>query len=154
MICTIISDKHEICGLCKNEHEKYILNIKKNIAQSIWELLCKGYNEYFINCEYGIPLWAAEIIIALKKYNNISLNIVVPFEEQCKNWTEEERNRYYECHEKADSVTIISTHFNKNCYETADEYMISRSDIILMSGISRNVNYYADIYNVPVKRIS
>ena len=32
-----------------------------------------------MNCEYGVPLWSAEIIIALQMYNDIELNIAMPY---------------------------------------------------------------------------
>lgn len=83
MICTIISDGSELDRNCRNEKEKPYPEIKGRLRETIWKLFCEGYTEFYVNCEYGIPLWTAEIITALKLYNDIVLNIVVPFEEQC-----------------------------------------------------------------------
>lgn len=38
-------------------------------------MYCNGYDTFQVNCEYGIPLWTAEIITALKMYNSIFLDI-------------------------------------------------------------------------------
>ena len=116
MICAIISTGEELLLECKNEHEMPYTEIKTKLREKIWELYRKGFNSFYVNCEYGVPLWAAEIICAMKMYNNIELHIVVPHEEQSINWNEEYRDRYYNAHICADDVYTISTRCHKNCY--------------------------------------
>lgn len=82
MTCTIISAGEELLLDNKNEHEPPYPMIKEKLRELIWELYCKGYHCFYVNCEYGVPLWTAEIIAALKMYNDITLNIVLPYEEQ------------------------------------------------------------------------
>ena len=129
MVCTIVSDKLEVNFIYK----KHTQDIKKKIT----EMVC-------------IPLWTAEIITALKMYNAIFLDIFVPYEEQCKDWSEDKRNRYYECHKNADSVAIVNTHYSKECYKITEEIMISKSDIVISFGFSENIQYYSDFYNIPL----
>lgn len=150
MVCTIFSDKHEVNSIYKNDYEKYIQSIKKKIIETVWEMYCNGYDTFQVNCEYGIPLWTAEIITALKMHNSIFLDIFVPYEEQCKNWSEDKRNRYYECHKNADSVSIVNTHYSKECYKIAEEIMIRKSDIVILFGFSESIRYYSDFYNIPL----
>lgn len=87
-----------------------------------------------MNCEYGMPLWAAEFIVYLKPLNNITLSVVVPFEEQAVRWTEEYRNRYFRVHEKADNVTLASTQYHPSCYREAEQMMIDESDLLIIWG--------------------
>lgn len=150
MVCSIFSDRQEVNGYYQNEHENDIVNIKIKILNKIWQMFCNGYNEFIVNCEYGIPLWAAEIVIALKLYNNIKLDIIVPYEEQCRNWSEDSRNRYYECHKNADTVKMMNTNYSKECYRASEEFMVSMSNVVLSFGFSNRINYFADIFNVPV----
>ncbi len=146
MVCTIVSDKLEVNFIYK----KHTQDIKKKITEMVWKMYCKGYDTFQVNCEYGIPLWTAEIITALKMYNAIFLDIFVPYEEQCKDWSEDKRNRYYECHKNADSVAIVNTHYSKECYKITEEIMISKSDIVISYGFSENIQYYSDFYNIPL----
>lgn len=95
-------------------------------------MYCKGYNEFYVNCEYGIPLWCAEIICALKQYNPIKLNVVMPYEEQSKNWCEEHRERFYNIHFQSDNVYMVNTHYHNKCYEESDTFMISKSNLVLI----------------------
>ena len=79
MTCTIVSDEAELLLKCKNEHEPPYPAVKEQLRDAIWELCCKGFNKFYLNCEYGIPLWTAEIICAFKMYNDIELHIVIPY---------------------------------------------------------------------------
>lgn len=156
MICTIISDGSELDRNCRNEKEKPYPEIKGRLRETIWKLFCEGYTEFYVNCEYGIPLWTAEIITALKLYNHIVLNIVVPFEEQCRDWCEENRDRYYGIHEKADSVVFACREFEEGCYDIAAETMIDESDLAVIVGSSGSMDrleMYAKRSGAAVRRI-
>lgn len=80
MICTIVSTGEELNILCKNEKETPYPEIKSKLREKIWELYCRGYNSFFMNCEYGVPLWCAEIVSAMKIYNDIELHIAMPYD--------------------------------------------------------------------------
>lgn len=131
MICTIMSDGSELNFKCKNEFEEPYVTLKSKLAEIIWMLYCANFKKFYMNCEYGIPLWAAEIVLALKKYNDISLQLVIPYENQAEHWCEEYRNRYYAIHEKSDGVTMLSTTYYPECYTAANEYMKSMSSLVL-----------------------
>ncbi len=134
MTCTIISTGKELNLVCKNENEPPYPEIKARLCEKIWELYCKGYDRFWINCEYGVPLWCGEIITALAMYNDIELNIAVPYEEQATNWVEEHRERFFNVHAESDNVEIISHQHTDDCYELADEHMIDDSDLMLVVG--------------------
>ena len=110
------------------------VGIKVQVWKTVWELYCKGYDSFYVNCDYGTPMWAAEFILNLKAGNKIELHIMTPYEEQTTDWPEELRNRYFAIHEKADSVTLVNTHYYPFCYQETDEEMIARSDLLLVFG--------------------
>lgn len=101
MTCTIISTGFEKQLTCKNELEKPYSDLKRTLWKKICEAYSMGYTTFYVNSKYSIPLWAAESICILKQNNLIKLYIVIPYEEQSKNWIEEHRNRYFTVHEKA-----------------------------------------------------
>ena len=138
MTCTIISTGDELNLACKNENELPYPEIKAKLREKIWELYCKGYDSFWINCEYGVPLWCGEIISALAMYNDMELNIAMPYEEQSTNWVEEHRDRFFKIHAESDNVDIISHQYTDNCYELADEHMIDNSDLLLVIGSCNN----------------
>ena len=134
MTCTIVSDGTELQQTCKNEEEKPILQINQNLLGVLESLIFEGYTEFWLNCEYGIPLWAAELICAMRKDYNLKLYIAIPYEEQPLNWCEEYRDRYFSLHEKADKVVLLNKHFHPECYHDAEEHMIKQSDLLCIFG--------------------
>lgn len=144
MTCTILSTGEELDLICKNEKEPPYPTIKAKLREKIWELYCQGYDRFYVNCEYGVPLWSAEIITALRIYNKIELHIVMPFEEQSTNWADEFRERFFRLHSLADSVHMITSHYSADCYEQAELYMTGHSDLALVIG-SRNDRCDRDI---------
>lgn len=134
MTCSIISTGEELNLVCKNEFEPPYPEIKAKLREKIWELYCKGYDRFWVNCEYGVPLWCAEIIVALQIYNDIELNIAMPYEEQSTNWVEEHRERFFSLHNASDRVEIISNQYTDDCYDRANECMINNSDLLLVVG--------------------
>ena len=155
MTCTIISTGEERNLVCKNEFEPPYPEIKAKLREKIWELYCKGYETFWLNCEYGVPLWCAEIIIALQMYNDIELNIAMPYEEQSTNWVEEHRERFFSAHENSDHVEIISNRYSDACYELADEHMIEESELLLVVGKNADKCYgtgYAKIRSIKIEK--
>lgn len=143
MKSVIASNQNEKNFCMKNEHEEPYISIKHRLREIIWHEFCSGTTDFYVNCEYGIPFWSAEIICALKIYNDIRLHLVIPYEEQALNWTEEQRERYYFLHEHCDSVTFASRGFEPDCYETADRIMAEKSDKVLIFGNPEDRLYIA-----------
>lgn len=134
MTCTIVTNGEELLLKCKNEGEEPYRSIKMPMRYRIWELYCKGYDTFYLNCEYGVPMWAAQFICALKFYNNITLNIVVPHYFQFYNWTDEYRHIYFDLNCRADSSVTPNFRYHEKSYDYADEFMIDRSDLLLVFG--------------------
>ena len=154
MTCTIISTGEELNLICKNENEPPYPGIKAKLREKIWNLYCKGYDSFWLNCEYGVPLWCGEIITALAMYNDIELNIAMPYEEQSTNWVEEHRDRFFAVHADSDNVEQISNQYTEDCYELADEHMIDESDLVVIVGSpdqNNSLRKYAESIGVKVE---
>lgn len=74
-------------------------------------------------------------------YNDIKLNIVMPYEEQASNWCEEHRDRYFNVHAGADSVIMADKQYCSDCYAKADDIMITQSDLLAVFGKKGNSLY-------------
>lgn len=107
---------------------------KKKLREIILEAVNEGASDFYVNCEKGVPLWAAEIICGLKMHYPIRLHIIAPFEEQSTCWDENLRNRYFSMHENCDAVEFAVNRYNNYCYDIADEKMVDASDKVLIIG--------------------
>ena len=121
-------------GICMNEEEQPLLGARDKVMTLVQTLIALGYDSFYVNCEYGAPLWAAEFIAELKKFNRIKLHIMIPYEEQTTKWPEEMRDRYFSVHERTDSVEMACTQYQETCYRTAERYMIDESDLLVICG--------------------
>lgn len=157
MTCTIISSGDELRTLCRNELEKPLSTIKAKVWETVWDLYCRGYNSFYVNCDYGVPMWTAEFILSLKAGNPIGLHIMTPYEEQTTEWTEDLRDRYFNIHAQADSVTLIQTQYEPFCYQKTDEWMISASDILVIFGEKDSIpsaEQFAEKRCIPIEYVS
>lgn len=127
MTCTIASSGEEIY---LSETEIQIL--RQRLIMILLSLLRRGYTDFYVNCNYGVPLWTAEGICKLKKSFPIRLHIASPHEEQCTHWIEKHRERCLAIHENADTVEFVSYPDDPSSYRRADEYMVERSSLVLV----------------------
>lgn len=126
MTCSIVSSGEEVY-LTKEDRQM----LKQKIAAILLYQLIQGYTDFYLNCNYGVPLWMAELLCMFKKYFPLKLYIAAPHEEQCTYWKESHRKRYMAIHEQADSVVFVSFPNDPESYLCADEYMAERSNLIL-----------------------
>lgn len=151
MTCTIASSGEEVLLSGK---EQQIL--KQRLAMLLLALYKQGYQDFYVNCNYGIPLWAAELICKMKEQLPIRLHIAAPHEEQCSHWLEAHRNRYMAVHEKADTVMFVSHPDVSDSSQQADEYMVERSNLVIVyetKGHTLYIEEYAADLGVPVHHL-
>lgn len=92
-----------------DENDELCVNVKLKIAQLIAQLVSSGITHFVTDCEFGIPMWGAEIVLAQKIYDpEITLTVYIPCEEQAVKWTPDWRDRYFSIHEKADKVLNLN----------------------------------------------
>lgn len=134
MICTILSAGEELQTTCQNEEEPPLLNIQDKVLTLVQALIANGYDSFYVNGDYGVPLWAAECIIKFRQFNRIALHILIPYEEQATDWNEASRDRYFAVCEAADRVKMMRTRFSKDCDIKANKCMIDESDALVICG--------------------
>ena len=62
--------------------------MKMELAQQIMVLRQQGVTQFFVACDYGVGLYAAEIINALRNDDSeLMLFCFTPYEEQATKWT-------------------------------------------------------------------
>ena len=110
----------------------------KNSLYSRLESLILGENvTYFLSgMSVGTEMLASEIILELKeRYPHISLESVIPYENQASRWNEELRDRYFKIAACCDRETMLQKHYSPDCFNRQDLYMIEKADIIISAWI-------------------
>ena len=102
------------------------------IAHIIKLIVDDGVTYFMSSMELGAELYAAETVIALKRwFPDIRLECVFPHETQAANWPEYYRHKYYETAANCDKETFITSRLTENSYEMKDYYLISNADFVL-----------------------
>ena len=107
-------------------------NMKMELAQQIMVLRQQGVTRFSVACDYGIGLYAAEIINALRNDEpELMLFCVTPYEEQATKWTPELRERYFDMLIKCTHMTAASLHKQPDAQLEAYRTIIRQSDMVL-----------------------
>ena len=107
----------------------------------------------------GTDLWAAEIVLALRKRNTkLKLICAVPYEGFELRWSEHWQNRYRQILTEADLVKVIGNGYHPGVFQFRNEWMVDRSSRVIavyngQPGGTRNTICYADRHSIPVRSI-
>ncbi|MCU5745503.1 DUF1273 domain-containing protein [Staphylococcus sp. SQ8-PEA] len=109
--------------------------IRKFIEHKLVPLIEEGLEWVLIQGQIGIELWAAEVVVAMKKtYPQIKLGIVTPFENHTERWNESNKLKYVKLAEQADFVDSVFHQPYEGPYQfqRADQFMLDHTDFTLL----------------------
>lgn len=93
---------------------RIIVELRKAIEKAIED----GYTIFLSGMSRGVDLWAADIVIELRRYNkDLKLVCVIPFEGFEKNWSVEWIKHYRLIKKQADYVHTCSSFLSGNEYQ-------------------------------------
>ena len=99
----------------------------QRLREAIIYVIDKGVTKFYDGGAIGFDMLAAETVMELKtEYPNIKLNMLLPCpsKEQIKGW-----NKSYEKMLKAaDSVTVVSEHYTKDCMRRRNQQLVDLAD--------------------------
>lgn len=131
---------------------KVVAALEKEIKAAIDD----GFTTFISGMARGSDIWAAEIVLRLKK-KNPSLHLVAasPFEGFELSWKLEWQQRYAAIMAEADAIRFICSKQSMSAYQTRNEWMVDRSARVIAvyngeSGGTRNTIRYAEDHGVPV----
>ena len=145
------NEEHPICKKIKSQLRRLIVGVieKKNVTR------------FLSGCALGTDLWAAEIVLELKKeYPNITLEAAVPCRNQTASWSIKDKERYERLLSHCDTVTVLQERYTADCMQKRNKYMVSKSDYVIAvwnsqpSGTGKTIRYAVDcgkpVYYVDV----
>ena len=122
--------------------------IKKLLKTKIERYISEGYTRFLSGTARGIDLWAAQIVLEIKKSNSeIELICVKPVQNQGRNFPDKDRKLYDYIVSRADNVICTSEEYSKDCYSVRNKYMVDSSSLLIAfvknyrSGTGQTINY-------------
>ena len=106
--------------------------MKLELAQQIMVLRQQGVTHFFVVCDCGVGLYAAELINVLRDNDpELMLFCITPYEEQATKWTPVLRERYFDMLVKCTHMTAVYTHKQPGAQLEAYRTIIRQSDMVL-----------------------
>ena len=125
-----------------------IVSLRKEILAAIEE----GYTTFITGCSTGVDLWAADIVIELRRQNKeLKLICAVPFEGFDSKWPVDWVKHYKMIRKQADWVEVISPSYSPEAYQKRNMWMCRHASRIiavwdgLPSGTQNTIDYAKEI---------
>ena len=122
--------------------------IVKALETAIKEAIADGKNVFISGMARGGDIWAAEIVLRLRKEGaNVKLICASPYEGFERGWSSEWQQRYNTVLEAADLVRFISPGYSRSCFQIRNEWMVDHSSLVIAvfngqpSGTKNTIDY-------------
>ncbi|WP_239618578.1 DUF1273 domain-containing protein [Cohnella mopanensis] len=121
-------------GIFDQKH-KGITYIKKAITARLIPLIEEGLEWVITPGQYGVDLWACEVVIELKeRFPDLKLSIITAFSNPDENWKEDKKEYYQRLLKGVDYLGTVSKQpYNGPWQFTArDELLLRKTDGIIL----------------------
>ena len=134
--------------------------IIKQLQSEIKEAVGKGYTTFITGMAKGVDIWAAEIVIKLRRKDpRIKLICALPYPDFGQHWKDGWSERFNDIMSQADFVKVVCNEFSYNSYQLRNKWMVDHSSYLIAvfngeSGGTKNTLDYAGTYeNLKIKII-
>ena len=115
-----------------NENDPRCLELKAQIAASLEGIYESGYRHFICGMALGCDTYFAEAVLALReRCPDITLEAAIPCDTQSDKWNKKQKEIYQRILSQCDSITYVSHVYTPDCMQRRNEYMISRSSLLL-----------------------
>ncbi|MBD2867506.1 DUF1273 domain-containing protein [Paenibacillus arenilitoris] len=124
---------HEL-NIFSQKHEG-IVYIKEAIARKLVPLVEEGLEWVITPGQYGVDLWACEVVISLKEtYPHLKLSILTAFANPEENWKDDKKAYYEQVLKGVDYYAAVSKQPYSGPWQFAarDELLLRKTDGILL----------------------
>lgn len=126
------------------------------LEQEIKKAYTDGINVFITGMARGVDIWAAEIVLKLRKeHKDIKLICASPYEGFEKKWSADWQKRYNAIWKSADLQRFICPGFSMGCFQIRNEWMVNHSTRVIAvfngeRGGTMNTVRYAQKNDVPL----
>ena len=149
---------HRVC-FTGHRPEKLTIHeetVKQYLSEEIKKAIDDGFITFLCGMARGVDIWAAEIVLDLKKKGApIHLICCIPYDDFEIRWSEEWQNKYHTILKEADIVTFTSHKYYNGCLQVRNVYMVDHAARLIAvfngeSGGTKNTIDYAKKHGVEI----
>ena len=131
-----------------DETDPRCVALKKTIYDVIDSLYFSGIRHFVCGMALGCDMYFAEAVLQLRTQKpDVTLEAAIPCEVQAKNWSEEQRNRYFSLIQQCNYETLLQQRYTADCMIRRNKYMVEHSSVLLavykgtFGGTMQTINY-------------
>ena len=150
----ILINKNITCAVTGHRNIQDKINTEK-LKNIFLDLIKKDYKYFLIGMAVGFDMLCFEVLHNLKKEHDIKLIACVPCENQSKNYSIQEKEKYDNFLSVADEVILISKNYTKYCMFNRNKFMVDNSSCLVAylrenKGGTKNTVEYAKKSNINI----
>jgi len=107
-----------------------------------------GITHFISGMARGSDFYFCEAVLRLREeHGAVSLEAVIPYEEQAASWPEGDRNRYFRLVSQCDYETLLQATYSPDCMKKRNHYMVDHAAVLIavyngqFGGTMQTVNY-------------
>lgn len=115
-----------------NEDDPDCVLLKQVLAEQINALVEDGVTGFISGMALGVDLWAAQIVLELRKKNPLlNLCCALPCEGQERKWPFYAQAQYRSILKQADKTVWVGKEYSSDCMLTRNRYMVDQASVLL-----------------------
>lgn len=123
--CTFTGHRPDKLPWRGRERDPRCVALKGQLASALEQVYALGYRHFLCGMALGSDLYFAEAVLELRaRRPEVTLEAVIPFAQQPKGWSPENRRRYGELLARCDVETLLQQEYDPGCFQRRNRYMV------------------------------
>ena len=130
--CCFTGHRPEKLPWRNHEDDPRCLALKARLVQALEEAYEKGMRHFLCGMALGADFYFCEAALDLRdRRPGVTVEAVIPCEEQAARWREADRERYFSLVERCDYETLIQRRYDQGCMLRRNRHMVDRSSMLI-----------------------
>ena len=132
MICAFTGHRPERLPWGRNEDDLRCAALKTLLRRTVREVYDRGFHTFLCGMARGADFYFCDAVLELReRRSGVTLEAVIPWEEQAARWSERERERWFSLVERCDGETMLQHHYDKGCMLRRNRYLVDHSSMLI-----------------------
>ncbi|WP_191378810.1 SLOG family protein [uncultured Flavonifractor sp.] len=130
--CSFTGHRPEKLPWRGDESDPRCLALKERLAAAVEDAYDKGMRHFMCGMARGADFYFCDAVLELReRRSGVTLEAVIPCEEQAARWSERERERWFSLVERCDGETMLQHHYDKGCMLRRNRYLVDHSSMLI-----------------------
>ena len=130
--CSFTGHRPEKLPWRGDERDPRCLALKERLAAAVEDAYDRGMRHFLCGMARGADFYFCDAVLELReRRSGVTLEAVIPCEEQAARWSERERERWFSLVERCDGETMLQHHYDKGCMLRRNRYLVDHSSMLI-----------------------